>query len=287
MLGSGVYRELRNDYELVLADDSSQKLQLLEKAYGSSRSSTFIPYDPTDHYSEYVRRSSSSTDYLSRFIEEAGAIDYVINTISLGVSESTQDPGLAFFINSALPHLLATHYAPKLIQATTDCVYNGKNDYPYDEKSTKDPVDIYGLSKSMGEPVNSLILRTSIIGRELKGFTGLLEWFLRQNGKSLKGFTKHFWNGITATAFGRVCVLIMNRPEDYPKQGIYHIYSTTISKYEMLQKFKHRYNVDCEIEADASSNLNRSLCTNYSFNNDLKIPSFDQMLDEMPDFTTT
>ncbi|MDD5639176.1 MAG: NAD-dependent dehydratase, partial [Candidatus Pacebacteria bacterium] len=124
-------------------------------------------------------------------------------------------------------------------------------------------------------------IRTSIIGRELEGFTGLLEWFLNQKEKSITGFANHFWNGITTEQFGKICDKIISHPEKYPKTGLYHVFSTTVSKYEMLLKFKEKYNIGCEIKKDEEQKLNRTLSTIYDFNEKLNIPSFDQMMEEL------
>ena len=58
-------------------------------------------------------------------------------------------------------------------------------------RRSRTPEDLYGKSKYLGEVTtgNALTLRTSIIGRELANFRSLLEWFLSQKGKSVRGFT--------------------------------------------------------------------------------------------------
>ena len=54
-----------------------------------------------------------------------------------------------------------------MIHPTTDCVYTGlKGDY--DENDSYDVCDVYGMSKALGESNNCTVIRTSIIGEELK-----------------------------------------------------------------------------------------------------------------------
>ena len=50
-----------------------------------------------------------------------------------------------------------------------------------------DADDLYGRTKLLGEVVGPgcLTLRTSIIGRELRGAHGLLEWFLASSGRQV------------------------------------------------------------------------------------------------------
>jgi len=60
------------------------------------------------------------------------------------------------------------------IHITTDCVFSGKNDKPYNELHYHDPEDFYGKSKSLGEPISCTTIRTSIIGEEMGDGRSLL-----------------------------------------------------------------------------------------------------------------
>jgi len=281
MLGSAIYDVLKDKYDLVFSVRNKDKINLLDKTYGGVKEHKVVEFDVSFLYQDFLEKKGYPGDYLSNFLKDVGDVDYVINAIGITIPFSLENQALTFFINSALPYILANIWGEKLIHITTDCVYNGKEGFPYDENSSKTPVDIYGLSKSLGEPTNCLTIRTSIIGRELEGFTGFLEWFLNQKEKSINGFANHFWNGITTKQFGKICDEIMTNPEKYPQAGLYHIFSTTVSKYEMLLKFKEKYNIDCEIKKDEEQKLNRTLSTIYDSNKKLNIPSFDEMLKEL------
>jgi len=281
MLGSAVYDVLKDKYNLILSIRDKNKIDLLDKTYGGVKKHKVVEFDASFLYQNFLGKKGYPSDYLSLFLKDIGEVDYVINAIGITIPFSLENQALTFFINSAFPHILAKTFGKKLIHITTDCVYNGKEGFPYDENSPKTPVDIYGLSKSLGEPDSCLTIRTSIIGRELEGFTGFLEWFLNQKEKSINGFVNHFWNGITTKQFGKVCDEIMAHPKKYPKTGLYHIFSTTVSKYEMLLKFKEKYNIDCEIKKDEEQKLDRTLSTIYDFNKKLNIPSFGEMLKEL------
>lgn len=278
MLGSAVYEVLKDKYELILTVREEGKIDLLEKKYGGTNKHRTVVFNAFPMYQDYVNKKGYPGEYLSNFLKEVGGVDYIINAIGITIPFVMQDPALTFFINSALPHILARIFGEKLIHITTDCVYNGKEDFSYDENSPKTPVDIYGLSKSLGEPTNCLTLRTSIIGRELEDFTGFLEWFLQQKGKEVNGFAEHYWNGVTTKQFGKICDEIMSNPDKYPKTGLYHIFSTAVSKYEMLLKFKEKFGINCKINEDHENKLNRTLATVKDLNSKLKIPSFDGML---------
>jgi len=281
MLGSTVYDVLKDKYDLILTVRNKQKINLLDKAYGDADKHKIVEFDVSFLHQEFVEKKGFPSNYLSNFLKEVGKVDYVINSIGITIPFSLENQTLTFFINSALPHILANTFGEKLIHITTDCVFNGKEGFPYNENSSKTPVDIYGLSKSLGEPTNCLTIRTSIIGRELEGFTSLLEWFLHQEGKEITGFANHFWNGITTKQFGKICDEIMSNPDRYPKTGLYHVFSTTVSKYEMLLKFKEKFKINCIIKEDHENKLNRTLSTIYDFNEKLNIPSFDEMIKEL------
>lgn len=281
MLGSAVYGVLKDKYELILTVRNKDKIELLEKAYGGTKNHKVLEFDAAKVYEDFVNKKGYPGEYLSGFLKETGQIDYAVNAIGITIPFVMKDPALTFFINGGLPHILAGIFGEKLIHITTDCVFNGKEGFPYNESSLKTPVDIYGLSKSLGEPTNCLTLRTSIIGRELEGFTGLLEWFLQQEDKEINGFAEHYWNGITTKQFGKICDEIMSYPENYPQTGLYHIFSTTVSKYEMLLKFKEKFGINCVIKENRENKLNRTLATVKDLNSKLKIPSFYKMIAEL------
>ncbi len=284
MLGSGVYNFLKDKYNLVLVYRNEEKIKKLDDAYGGINNHRLIQFDLREIYDDYLSGfyTKTNSSKLEKLFENIGEIDYLINCAGIINVYTAKDPGFTFFLNGAFSHLLSENYKSKLIQITTDCAFDGLKGYPYDESSQKNPQDIYGLSKILGEPKDkSLVLRTSIIGSEIAEHVSLLDWFKQQEGKTINGFVNHFWNGITTKQFGKICDEIITNPEKYPQTGLYHIFSTIVSKYEMLLKFKGKYNINCEIKKDEEKRLNRTLSTIYNFNEKLNIPSFDKMIEEL------
>jgi dTDP-4-dehydrorhamnose reductase len=209
------------------------------------------------------------------------AADYVINCVGVTIPFSQKDPAKTVYVNAVFPHILADWYKDRLIHITTDCVYSGTDGKgPYTEFATTSAQNLYGLSKSLGEPKDAITIRTSIIGRETHGFTGLLEWFLREaNSKGIvEGYTQHLWNGVTTKEFGKICRKLMNC--NHPA-GLYHVHSTDILKYEMLLAFKKKYKLDCVIQPVDGSVCDRRLRTIHSLCESLDIPSFEEMIEEM------
>ena len=87
------------------------------------------------------------------------------------VDEAEKYPDLAIEVNAygALNLAEASKVVnAKFFQLSTDYVFSGEKNEPWDEYDTKSPVSKYGLSKSMGEdfvlesyPENSFIIRTA------------------------------------------------------------------------------------------------------------------------------
>ena len=284
MLGSGVYSVLKDKYDLVLVYRNEEKIKKLNDVYGGINKHKLIKFDLREIYSDYLSEfyTKTNSSKLKELFESIGEVDTLINCAGIINVYAAKDPGFTLFLNGALPHLLSENYRNRLIQITTDCAFSGVEGYPYDENSSKNPQDIYGLSKILGEPKDkSLVLRTSIIGSEIAEHVSLLDWFRQQEGKTVKGFANYFWNGITTKQFGKICDEIITNSEKYPQTGLYHIFSDTVSKYEMLFRVKEKYNIDCQVKKDEEQRLNRTLSTIYDFNKKLNIPSFDKMMEEL------
>lgn len=273
MLGSGVYSILKDKYKLVLVYRDEKKVELLQEKYGYNKNIKFVNFDLTS----IIKNSAN----FKKLTAKIGKIDAIINCAGIINKYADQNLKLTFFINSVIPQLLSKYYREKLIQITTDCVFDGQKNFPYDEKAAMSAFDAYGMSKWLGEPCNSLVLRTSIIGNEIATFSSLLEWFKKQNGKTINGYNYCYWNGITSQQFGKVCDQIISHRKSFPRQGTYHIFSTTLSKYEILTQFKKKYKLNIKITKDTKIKCNRALSTVHNLNRKLKIPSFEKMLNEL------
>lgn len=285
MLGSMVYNVLKKKHRLILVIRDKKKLPLLEEVYGSTTRHRVTTFDFVRIYQDYLKgfKNLPSSPNFKILLDKVGEVETIINCVGAipQIPHAFKKPGQSFFINSALPHLLSSTFKEKMIHITTDGVFNGLDGFPYHENSPHTPTDLYGLTKSIGEPNDCLTLRTSLVGPEITGFFGLLEWFRKQTNKTVRGFQQNIWNGITTKQFAKICDAIIQNRKKFPKNGIFHVFSTPISKYEMLLKFKEKYGIDCDITPDNSTRLNRTLTTIHQLNSQLKIPSFDEMLKEL------
>lgn len=209
----------------------------------------------------------------------------VINCIGIVKQLPTaQDPLPSIAINALFPHQLASICRKnkiRLIHLSTDCVFSGrKGNYAVNEPS--DAEDLYGKTKSLGE-VNypgCLTIRTSIIGHELDTQHGLIEWFLSQQGKKVKGYKKSVFSGLTTLALSEIIAQIVS---DYPHiYGILQIASTPISKFDLLNLVKEIYSMDIVIEPDVSVINDRSLSPEkFKIETEIQIPSWEYMITQM------
>ncbi len=171
-----------------------------------------------------------------------------------------QDPIATITTNALLPHriaLLCSATSSRLIHVSTDCVFDGeKGGYLEGDVSNAD--DLYGRTKLLGEVTypHCVTLRTSIIGHELKGNYGLVEWFLSQE-KPISGFRNVIFSGFPTVELAKIIrdYVIPNTE----MVGLYHVSSEPISKYELLKLIKVEYGKKVQIKPEDSLRLDRSL----------------------------
>jgi dTDP-4-dehydrorhamnose reductase len=179
-------------------------------------------------------------------------------------------------INSDFPGELAIacNARPlRIVQIATDCVYSGDLGL-YDEESTHDATDIYGVTKSKGEVVfdNVMILRCSVIGREVNSHIEFMDWVLGQgNSAKLSGFSNHLWNGLTTLHFAKIVLGIISA--NTFESGTHHVVpSDSVSKFEMIKMVcKSFAREDIEVEKVlAGTAVDRRLITKFpEMNRDL------------------
>jgi len=279
MLGSMVYNVLKNDYKLTLLYRSKENLKTLNKVYKEVHKHHTVKFDLEKLFEDYAK-SNGTTNFQDKNEIFNLKVDFIINCAGIIKPYANTRPELTFFINSAFPHMLSSVYKEKLIQITTDCIFSGLNGAPYNEKKKISPTDLYGLSKSIGEPKDeSLVLRTSIIGPEITNHVSLISWFQKQ--KKANGFTHHCWNGMTTKQFAKVVKQIISSRSKYPRAGLFHIFSNPVTKYQLLLLLKSKYNPLCEIVPFKTDIIDRRLSTVYKLNSKLKVPSLRQQIQEL------
>jgi dTDP-4-dehydrorhamnose reductase len=189
--------------------------------------------------------------------------DYIINCVGIVKQRDEAKKAIpSVTINSLLPHMLAqfsAEWGGRVIHPSTDCVFSGRKG-AYTEDDASDAEDLYGKSKFLGELStvdNGLTLRTSIIGRELVTHHSLLDWFLAQQGRTVSGYTRVIYSGVTTNQFAKVVQWLIAH---YPSlHGLYQLVASPISKHDLLALFEQAYHVDVEIVPDDSVVSDRSM----------------------------
>ncbi len=205
-----------------------------------------------------------------------------------------EDPIHCITVNALIPHLICTAIRPwhgRFITFSSDCVFLGDRGQ-YTEQDWPDAPSMYGRTKHLGEVTeaeNALTLRTSIIGREVKGFLMLLEWFLANDGGKVGGFTKAIWSGVTTNFLTNFVIKIIEEHKDL--HGLYHVTAPQITKFDLLCKLRECYGLNVDITPDDRIVLDKigdrsMLSEKLQAEIGYELPGWDAQLNELVGDTT-
>jgi dTDP-4-dehydrorhamnose reductase len=269
MLGHQVFKSLKDRHEVKVT--LRQDLRTYQGLALFNLDNAFAGID--------VRRLDSLMEVFADFHPQA-----VINGVGIVKQRAEAKAGIpSLEINALLPHRLAQlcrTAGARLIQMSTDCVFSGKTG-SYTEDEPADADDLYGRTKLLGEVADTqcFTIRTSIVGRELARKQGLLEWFLAQRG-TVCGYRKAIFSGFTTFEMSRIMerILLQNPMAN----GIYHISSSPISKYDLLTLIKKKLGLAIEIIPDEAVICDRSLdSTKFRKEFNYSPPSWEEMIEEL------
>lgn len=256
MLGHKIAEVLlqETNYDLFLVYRDEAKAEILKSRlhYFKKKSDR-----PNEIYFEHASNYKESS--LGGSHQEIRRFDYVINCIGLLKSDVGKKSDDDFFeSNILIPIALSQACAKsgvKFIHFSTDCVFSGKSFEKHSEAHFPDPknfdnIDIYSETKIKGERIgNGMILRTSIIGHELKqGGGGLMSWIFSESKKNnrmdgvkkdISGFINHFWSGVTTIQAGKAVKKII--AENLYENKLFHLHSETVSKYQLVDMIVNTY----------------------------------------------
>ena len=270
MLGHKLLQRLRTEHEAAATIRDSALDAGLSRALAGVKLYTGV--DATDLAS------------LERAVDDWKA-QVLINCIGIiKQSKTANDPLPSIAINSLLPHQLAqiaAAHGARLVHFSTDCVFSGRRGN-YVEDDEPDPVDLYGRSKLLGEVTapNALTLRTSIVGRELRGHLGLIDWFLSQRGGRINGYVRALYSGLTTLAAADLVAWLIRAHPDL--QGLWQVSGEPISKFDLLQTVKRAYGLDIEIAPDEHFVCDRRLdSTRFRKHTGWRPPAWEDMIAAM------
>ena len=270
MLGHQLFRHFKERHDVRVT------LRLGREAYEAYR----LFEQGTAYYGIDARRTGGLFQVIVDFRPEA-----VVNAIGIVKQRSDANEVIpSLEINSLLPHRIALAcqtVGARLVHLSTDCVFSGRKGH-YSEADVPDADDLYGRSKRLGEvsEPHCITLRTSMIGPELSRKTGLVEWFLSQRGRTVKGFTKAIFSGFPTPELARIVERIL---VGFPKiHGVYHVAAAPISKYDLLTLIRDRLHLPITIERDSTFECDRSLdATRFHRDTGYSPPPWDVMINDM------
>jgi dTDP-4-dehydrorhamnose reductase len=211
--------------------------------------------------------------------------EVVINCIGIIKQlKAAKDPIVSLSINSLFPHRLAIlcrAAGARMIHISTDCVFSGRKGM-YTEEDVSDAEDLYGRTKFLGEVdgPGCLTIRTSIIGRELRSASGLVDWFLSNRGGKVRGFRKAIYTGFTTQALAKIIAEVICRHPEL--SGVWQVSSDPINKLDLLTLINRVYQAGIDIEPDDAFYCDRSLdSSRFRAATSFRPPSWPDMISEM------
>ena len=243
---------------------------------------------PVAHVAEKidVRKTAHLLNALDTYRPQA-----VINAV--GVVKQVlgaHDPEDIVAVNALYPRILADLCAAsslRLIHYSTDCVYSGsaesaRGPLGYREIDAPDSRDLYGMTKLLGEPAAAgcMVLRTSIIGRELRGRNSLLEWFLASGEGPVKGFSRALFTGLPTLELARVTAKLLT---DHSKMdGLWHVSAPPIDKNALLGLIKVAFRRKTQIQPHDDFFCDRRLDgSRFAQRTNWTVPAWPDMIDAL------
>lgn len=248
MLGHTVFRAFSADGAL--------------EVWGTTRDPASLRFFSEAHQARLLTGVDVTDDRALEAAMTRVAPDVVINCVGvIKQLAAANDPLIVLPINAMLPHRLARlcgAMGARLLHVSTDCVFAGTRGN-YRETEAPDTLELYGLSKYIGEVrdvPHVITLRVSIVGHELASHNSLVDWFLAQEG-TVTGYTKAIFSGLPAVELARVFHdYVLPRPELH---GLYHVSAAPISKRELLQLVAGAYGKTIDIVPSDAVVIDRSL----------------------------
>jgi dTDP-4-dehydrorhamnose reductase len=243
----------------VLVRKLSERFEVSTTIRGKTADS--VGFDRPERVRTFEDVDVSDSARVEAVIDEA-APDVIFNAVGIIKQlPGSKDTIQTLTVNSIFPHRLAEiaeKCGARVITLSTDCVFSGKRGM-YTEADIPDAADLYGISKRLGELIegNCLTLRTSIIGPEIGTSHSLLEWFLSNAGRRVRGFRKAIYTGFPTVVLAEIVAGIIGDSPDL--RGLYHLSSDPINKFDLLGLFRDAYNADIDIEPDDEFAIDRSL----------------------------
>lgn len=249
-----------------------------------SKNHIVIPLTRKDYDLSQLSADGLENLLQDKYVKEGDVVINCAGVIPQSSKQRVLDTGTYFKINSVFPVILGNiceKLKTKMIHITTDCVFSGE-DGNYDENSTHDETNDYGMSKSLGDLCKATIIRTSIIGEEVNNKRSLLEWVRSNANRTINGYTNHMWNGVTCLQLAKVIDTIITKELYWT--GVRHVLSPrSVSKYELTSIVNEIYNLCITInEFQTIDAVDKTIASRYD--EMFEIPDLVQQVRELEQY---
>lgn len=235
----------------------------------------------------------ANTNDIIRF-GEINRPDVIINCAAItNLDECASDKDQAFRVNALGPRnlcIVARKIGAKVVQLSTDDVFDGTNDRPYNEFDRTNPQTIYGRSKKAGEDYvkefthKHFIIRSNwVYGKKGKNFVNDL---LNYDQAILNVAGDQLGSPTSAKDLARA-ILYLIKTNEY---GTYHITCKGVcSRYEFAQYLKERADKKIELKKVEAKDVDKgtvrpayAVLDNFILRlvNEFEMPDWKTSLDE-------
>lgn len=252
-------------------------------------------------YTDIADLDITDLDAVDKFVKE-NKIKYIVNCAAYtAVDKAEDDIDLCYKINKDAARNLgiaATNNEAKVIQVSTDYVFDGTNTKPYVETDPTCPKSVYGKSKKEGEVAileacpNTIVIRTSWLYSIFGNNFVKTMIKLGQERESLNVVADQIGTPTNASDLAHVIVKILDRSESIQfEPGIYHYSNEGITSWYdfTLQIHKDANITTCKVNPISTeqypTKANRPQYsvldkTKIKKTFDLKIPEWDESLEK-------
>ncbi len=217
---------------------------------------------------DYVKQFKIDLEHFGKLEDTINEVkpDYIINTSGINnVDYCEENHELAFRINFQIVQKLAelcNEKKIKLIQLSTDSVFDGKKNESYTENDMPNPINVYGKTKYDAEKIvlkypENLVIRASVLygwlPKKLAGISSssmkslnFVQWLIEklQNNETVKIVEDEYSSPIIVDDFANsILHLIKNN-----SSGLFHSApDLKINRFEFCKKIAIEFNYDSKL----------------------------------------
>ena len=194
---------------------------------------------------------------LAEFIENVRP-DYIVNCAAFTNVDGAEENGVAAYELNALAvrsiGAVAEKFGVGCIHISTDYVFSGEGKMAYTEKDIPKPINVYGLTKYLGEyelcsinPPNSLIIRTSWLYSTFgKNFVNTIV-NLSKNKSSISVVDDQYGSPTYARDLAKAILKILPYKNNMNVEIFNFANKGTITWYDFAEEIVEQLGNDCDI----------------------------------------